>query len=300
MKDIYSKTTVNINGEIIDAENAKISVFDRGFLFGDSIYEVSYTTKRSILFYEEHMDRLFNSAKLLNMNIFLDRDELTEQIMKTLKASDLDEGYFRLIITRGESEISLNPNLSTHNNFVIMVKPRPNYSKELYDKGIDLLLSNVIRNPKNATDPNAKSGNYLNNVMAISEAKKKGYSDAIMVNGDGQLTEGTTFNFWIIKGKQILTPMSDNGLLMGITRHKVLELKEVEGLEIKEAQLFPKDIFEADEMFITSSTRGVMPISKVLTNTGLKEFKSFNKTHLIANAYGQLVESYLAKSKYKY
>jgi len=300
MKDIYSKTTVNINGEILDAENAKISIFDRGFLFGDSIYEVSYTSKRNILFYEEHMDRLYNSAKLLNMNIFIDRDKLTQEILKTLKASNLDDGYFRLIITRGESEISLNPNLSTHNNFVIMVKPRPSYSNELYIKGIDLLLSNVIRNPKNATDPNAKSGNYLNNVMAIAEAKKKGYSDAIMVNGNGQLTEGTTFNFWIIKGNQVLTPMSDNGLLMGITRHKVLELKNIDDLEMKEAELFPKDIFEADEMFITSSTRGVMPISKILTNDGLKEFQSFEKTNRVANAYGQLVENYLAESKYKY
>ncbi|MCT4640867.1 MAG: aminotransferase class IV [Bacteriovoracaceae bacterium] len=292
-----SKVCININGQIVEKQNAMISVFDRGFLFGDSIYEVSYTQNRSILFYDEHYARLENSAKLLNMQLQFSKEQITQNILQTLKVSNIDDAYFRLIITRGESEISLNPKSATQNNFIIIVKPKPTHKKELYQKGIDLLLSSVIRNDINSINPNAKSGNYLNNIMAIDEASKKGFSDAIMLNKEGLVTEGTTFNIWSIKNGCIKTPKIGNGILAGITRDKIIGLKDQ--YQIIQDNMSVQDLKEAQEVFITSSTRGVMPVSKIHIDN--KDYFYTNNTTLnIRNSYNSLVEKHIKNTLYRY
>lgn len=294
-----NSTFVSINNKIVDLDNAKISIFDRGFLYGDSIYEVSYSKDRSILFLDEHLDRLYNSANLIGLPIHATRQEIKSSILDLLKASNINDAYFRIIVTRGENDMSLDPFTSSSNNTVIIVKPRPIYAASLYEDGIDLLLSNIIRNPKSATDPNAKSGNYLNNVLAIKEAKERNYSDAIMTNKEGELTEGTTFNIWFIKDNKVITPASRSGLLKGITRQKVLELK-LDPFKIYETVIFEDDIHNFDEAFITSSTRGIMPVGKILMSKGEKSFFNFTKTKLISKAYDQLVHSHIEHSNHNY
>lgn len=256
-------TTVNINGHLSPSKDASISIFDRGFLYGDSIYEVTYSINGHLIFFEEHLNRLYNSASLLNMEIFLSREQIIEEALKTLSASKIERAYVRIIITRGETEINLDPSASFKNNFVIIVKPQPEYPAENYTHGLKMVISSVLRNDRKSINPNAKSGNYLNNVMAMSEAKKLGADDAIMVNPHGFVTEGTTSNIWLVKDGIIKTPPETSGLLKGITREKVLEICKDNHYPLAVTELMPEDILEADEVFITSSTKGIMPIYQV-------------------------------------
>lgn len=290
-------TTVNINGKITPSEQAKISIFDRAFLFGDSVYEVAYSEEGQLLFFDEHLDRLYNSASLLNMNIFISREEIKDQIIKTLKHSNITRAYMRLIITRGETEINLDPNISFKNNFVIIIKPQPEYPEINYTRGLDLVISSVLRNDRKSVNPNAKSGNYLNNVMALSEAKKLGFDDAIMVNSQGLITEGTTFNIWIVKSGVIKTPPETSGLLKGITREKVLEICKSNQFNYEITDLRPEDILEADEVFITSSTKGIMPIYKVNDHTYPTDRPIIQNLSL---HYKEVLKQQKVQAKYKY
>ena len=262
-KKFLSETTVYINGEHVPPEKATISVFDRGFLYGDSIYEVCYSEDGKLKFYQEHLDRLYHSAHLLNLEILPPRKTITKQVVATLKKSNLLDAYLRIIVTRGESIISLDPNTAFRNNLITIVKPKPIYPSSYYKEGIDLILSKVLRNNPKAVDPNAKSGNYLNNVMAMSEARSIGYTDALMINHLGNITEGTSFNVYIIKDNIITTPPIEAGVLKGITRGKLLLICEQQAITCRETDITLSMLHQADEVFITSSTRKVIPIKKI-------------------------------------
>jgi branched-chain amino acid aminotransferase len=268
----FKNTFININGEIVSPDEAKISVLDRGFLYGDSIYEVAYSKNRKLYFFEDHLRRLYTSANLLQMNITYTKDELIKQCLKTLKKSNIDDAYIRIILTRGESELSLDPTMSKENNLVIIVKPKPQHNEDFYKNGINLKVVSVLRNDSRSTNPEAKSGNYLNNVMAITEAKSLGFSDAIMLNNENNITEGSSFNVWLIKNDTVYTPSATAGLLLGITREKIIEICKENEINLIIKDLTVQDINEADEAFITSSTREVMPI-------GLIDEKKFDLNH---------------------
>lgn len=284
---------VNINGTISDAQNAKISIFDRGFLYGDSIYEVTYSEDRCLLFFDEHLQRLFNSARLLDMHLFLDQDAIVTQTLATLKASNIDRAYIRLILTRGETPIGLDPSKSTKNNLVIIVKPQPPYPKSMYEKGLHLKIATVLRNDIKSTNPNAKSGNYLNNVMAMNEAKKMGADDAIMVNQKGEITEGTTFNIWTVKDGKVYTPSAHSGLLKGITRGKVLALCKHNNIAYEEAVITPEQILAADEIFITSSTKGIVPVARLNDSF----YQQFSEKSSVTSRLSQLYTNYVTQHK---
>lgn len=289
---LLEHSVVNINGKIIPSDKAKISVFDRGFLYGDSIYEVTYSEDYTLLFFEDHLDRLEKSASIINMNLFLTRDEIKEQALKTLQASKIKNAYIRIIITRGETHITLDPDASFKNNFVIIVKKKPEYPQDFYSKGLKLAIVSILRNDKQATDPNAKSGNYLNNVLAIQEAKKLGAQDALMVNKEGYVTEGSTFNVWMIKDNYIITPPSNSGLLEGITRQKLISICKQKGLPLKIENFTAEDILNAQEVFITSSTRGLMPVSQIndiIYTQNTVEFKMYQK---LSKIYKQVVSEH--------
>lgn len=291
---------VNINGSLTSPEDAKISIFDRGFLYGDSIYEVTYSEDSCLIFFDDHLDRLYNSAALLGMNIFLSREEIIDQAIKTLKNSGYQRAYIRIIITRGETEIGLDPSTSFKNNLVIIVKPQPEYPPAQYEYGLKLLLSNVIRNNRKALDPNAKSGNYLNNVMAIKEAKNQGFDDAIMVNNSGMITEGTSFNIWAIKDSNIYTPPVSSGLLKGITRQKVIKICKDHKFNLSFNELTPKFLSDADEVFITSSTKGIMPINTIGEVSYGDSITNWPVTNKLTTLYKELILIEKAEKAYNY
>lgn len=292
--------TININGVICNEENAKISVLDRGFLYGDSVYEVTYSQDSRFLFLDEHLDRLWNSASLLGMEIEYSRPKLIEEILKTARSSALEQAYVRVVITGGSGSIDLSRSSIGPQNLVIYVKERPLYPLEMYEKGINLKIVSRPRNDRRSLDPNAKSGNYLNNVLAIQEARKHGAYDAIMANINGEITEGSTFNIWMVKDGVVITPHENTGLLKGITRQKVIELCQAHAIELELGRFSAHDLYRADEVFITSSTKGIMPVSKVDgASFGVGNHQA-PITQLLRQHYNQLVSQYLKSTGYSY
>ena len=295
-----SKCTVNINGVITPPEQATISIFDRGFLYGDSIYEVTYTEDNCLIFFHDHLERLYNSASLLGMSLFLSRDEIVSESLKTLEASKLSRAYIRIIITRGETEIGLDPTNSFKNNLVIIVKPQPKYPPIQYENGIKIFLSNVVRNNRKALDPNAKSGNYLNNVLAIKEAKNQGFDDAIMLNNSGMITEGTTFNIWAVKNNIVYTPPVSSGLLRGITREKTIEICNDFSITLDQSEFDAEFLFNADEVFITSSTKGIMPVCQIGEKKFGNSIADWPMTKMLLTKYADIIDKEKNISEYKY
>lgn len=300
LKKLYSETIVNINGEIINAEDAKISIFDRGFLFGDSIYEAIYAQDHTLLFFNDHLNRLEKSARLIKMQLFISRDEIEKEVMHTLKECKIKDAYIRVVVTRGETPLSLDPNSSFKNNLVVIVKPKPKYSSDFYQKGIHLAIVSILRNDKMATDPNAKSGNYLNNVMAIDEAKKSGADDALMMNKDGQITEGTTFNVWMFKDGNWITPPATSGLLEGITRKKTIEICKHNNIPYKEANFTTQELLDAQEVFITSSTRGIMPVGRINDKIYGKGIENWIETQKLMSLYQKVIEGHKSCKDFYY
>ncbi len=261
-----SGEVVNINGEIFcdqTLSQAKVSVFDRGFLFGDSVYEVTGTYSGVIFKIDEHLDRLWKSSSRIGMDIPFTRNEIIFEIEKTLKALNKDSAYIRLIITRGEGEIGLDPGLGQQCNMVIITREFPENPSWWYDKGVEMIIADIQRTPKEAVDPNVKSGNYLNNVLAYSEARKQGAFDAIMLNRDGHVTEGTTSNIWIVEKDRLITPPVKAGLLEGITRQTLIGLCREENIGLSEENFGPDRLLAAQECFLTSSTKQLVPITKI-------------------------------------
>ncbi|MCY4643444.1 MAG: aminotransferase class IV [Bacteriovoracales bacterium] len=258
------KGLVSINGEIVGAHKAHISVFDRGFLFGDSVYEVTHTYGRRIFLWKERWERMQHSARCIGISLPWDEGRFLAETLRVLKALDVEDAYIRWVVTRGEGEIGLDPSLGGRGNVVIFVRPFEGNPSWWYGKGVSLLISGVQRNAVDALDPNIKSGNYLNNMMAFKEALEKGFFDAIMLNAQGAVTEGTTFNVWVVQGETILTPPPESGLLLGIIRQKLGALiREGEAFELREQSLRPEDIFKARECFITSSSKELVPVTAV-------------------------------------
>ncbi len=251
------------NGAFISPQEAKVSIFDRGFLYGDSIYEVTLTYQGKPFLVEEHLDRLWHSADGIGLAIQMKREELTQIIHEGARKLGLERQYIRIIITRGIGDLGLDPALGEEQTTLILFKELAALDTALYEKGVTLFTSEVLRNPKKSMDPSVKSGNYLNNVLAIKQAREAGAYDAVMLNAKGYVTESTSANIWMVLGESIITPPLEAGLLGGITRQKVMELGKAQGLDIKEQNFTVDTLKSANEVFITSSTREVLPVTQV-------------------------------------
>jgi branched-chain amino acid aminotransferase len=186
------KDVVAINGKVFAPQDAMVSVFDRGFLYGDSVYEVARSYHHIFFALEDHIERLFRSAKRIGLEIGLTPADLIKEIYKVYEQSGLEDAYMRIVVSRGEGPINLDPTNFTHPNIVIIIKALEPAQVSLYSTGMKVVTSTFLRNAKEALDPNIKSGNYLNNILALGEAKKKKADDALLVNREGFVTEGTT------------------------------------------------------------------------------------------------------------
>lgn len=252
-------TKINFNGEIHDQLN--ISVMDHGFLFGDSVYEVVGTLNNEPCFLDKHLIRLYASAQAISLKIPHDKEWFREQLKNTIVAAGNAESYIRIIVTRGVGELNIDPSSCEHPNIILMVMDVKEYPASCYEKGIRVALVSIRRNPRDSLNPNIKTGNYLNNVLAKMEADKLGAQDAIMVNPWGILTEGTTSNLFFICEGHIFTPSMDCGILSGITREMVIQLAKENGLHIEEGEWPGEELFKAEEIFLTGTLKKVMPVS---------------------------------------
>ena len=252
---------ININGQLIPPEKASISVLDHGLLFGDSVYEV-FTTHRGKLFAErEHLSRLRSSAKAISLKIPYTDEYFLEEIQKTIDAAENSDSYVRMVITRGEGEIHISPVSCNLPSMILYVKEVEKYPEEYYTKGIAISVVSTKRNLKDSLNPGIKTGNYLNSVLAIIEAQKLGADDGLMLNSDGFVSECTTSNFYLVKSGHIKTADPECGILMGITRKMLIDVARENGITVEECKISPEEIFAADELFITSTTKGVMPVT---------------------------------------
>jgi len=259
---------VFINGELFDEGEARVPVFDRGFLYGDSVYEVFRTAGGKPVDMEPHLDRLERSATALVLPL-PPRADIEAAVAATMEAAANSESYVRVIVTRGKGAIGLDPALAVEPLLIVIARPLQSPSAEQYAAGIKLQIVGVERTSRRAVDPAVKSGNYLNSVMALAEARQHEAYEAIMLDRDGRVAEGSTSNVFVVKDGRLRTPNLEVGILGGITRWRVLRIAGELGVETEEGEVWPDDLRGADEVFITSSIRGVLPVREVGSAEGV-------------------------------
>lgn len=252
-----------ISGQFYAKEDAKISVYDHGLLYGDGVFEGMRSYSGKVFKLREHMLRLYESARAIQLTIPMTMEELEANVYRTLELNKLNDAYIRLIVTRGAGSLGLDPNRTSHPQIIIIADMIALYPKEHYEKGLDLITASTIRNHPAALSPRIKSLNYLNNIMAKMEGLQAGCIEAMMLNHKGEVAECTGDNIFIVKRDQLLTPPIDAGILEGITRNAVLELASEEGIQTREVALTRHDVYVADECFLTGSAAEVIPVVKI-------------------------------------
>lgn len=289
-----------LDGRVCETSQAAVPVLDRGFLYGDSIYEVFRTYSGVPLLYDEHWARFENSAALIQMNLQLTQDQLSEAARATVRASGAAEVpcdvYVRYIVTRGEGEISLYPEASLLQRLVVIVAAVPTWKQSYYDEGIVLSVVATRRNDARSLDPNIKGGNYLNNVLGIIEARAHGADDCLMLDRAGRITESSTSNVFFVRGGRLSTPAQSSANLRGLTKQAIREICAREGIECRGAELTVEAATAAEECFITSATREVMPVRTLLLEDGARrDYPSGGgaMTRRIAVLYRAFIEAHV-------
>ncbi len=259
--------TVNVNGRVYAQEHAVIPVFDHGFLYGEGVYETLRTYQGQPFLFERHMQRLRASAAMIHLDLPFSDTEIAARVRTTMEAAGLGAGgreaYIRILVTRGVGELTYDPGACPVPGVVIIVKAHVDPPAEAFEHGVAVAIVDIVRNHPATVNPLIKSNNLLNNAMAAQEAFRRGAFEGVMRNYRGELAECTTANLFVVKGGQVRTPPLTAGLLGGITRAFVFEVGASAGVPVQEAVLFDADLIGADEAFLTSTTRELLPITRV-------------------------------------
>ena len=254
---------IYLNGDLVAKEDAKISVFDHGLLYGDGVFEGIRLYDGCVFKLEEHLERLEYSAKAILLDLPLNREQMSKAVCDTCLANDLKNGYVRLVVTRGPGHLGLTPDGCGPSNVIIIADDIQLYPEELYRDGLKIISVPTRRINASALPPAIKSLNYLNNILAKIEAKKVGFQEALMLNDKGEIAECTGDNVFIISKGVLFTPPLDSGSLRGITRGAVIDLAEEIGLPCREQALTRYDLWTADECFLTGTAAEVIPCVEV-------------------------------------
>jgi branched-chain amino acid aminotransferase len=254
---------VYVNNRPVPKAEAVVSVFDHGFLYGDGVYETLRVYDRVVFMLDEHLGRLYRSASLIRLTMPKNFDQIKAALYETLDVNSLENAYVRITISRGHGPIGLDPDLCKEPTFVIIAEDMKDYPQSYYEKGIKTVIAQTKRNLKDALNPQIKSLNFLNNILAKIEAKEKEAYESIMVNASEHIAEGTISNIFFYRDDILCTPSIACGILDGITRRLILDLAVREGLTVREGEFTRNDLFAADEVFLTNTTMEVMPVCKV-------------------------------------
>ena len=257
--------TVNVNGRITDGRDATISVFDHGFLYGEGVYETIRTYQGRPFLFDRHMRRMRNSARLMALELPFTDSGLADSIAETMAAASLGgaEAYIRVLVTRGVGDLTYDPAATPTPSVVIIVKPLVDPPHEVFEHGVRVVIVDIVRNHPASVNPMIKSNNLMNSALAAQEAIRRGAFEGIMRNYRGELTECTTANLFVVRQGAAVTPPLESGLLPGLTREYLFEVAAEIGVPVREAVLVDKDLFSADEAFLTSTTRELVPIVAV-------------------------------------
>ncbi len=254
---------IYLDGKLVRKEEAKVSVFDHGLLYGDGVFEGIRVYDCLVFKLDEHIDRLFASARAIALEVPLTPEALKQAILSTLKANKLRDGYIRAVVTRGVGDLGLDPRRCPQATVFIIADKIALYPPEFYKKGLTIVTVATRRNPPESLNPQIKSLNYLNNILGKIEAINAGVPEAIMLDYNGMVTECTGDNIFAVKGKDLLTPPVHVGVLNGITRQTVLELASGMGLRGGEALMTRFDFYNADEVFLTGTAAEIVPVVKI-------------------------------------
>ena len=258
---------IYINGKLCDKQDAKISVYDHGLLYGDGVFEGMRSYSGKVFRLEQHLARLWNSAKAIWLTIPITRETMSKAVADTLAANKLSDAYIRLVVTRGAGTLGLDPNRTSDPQVIIITDTITMYPQEYYANGLVLVTASSIRNHPAALSPRIKSLNYLNNILAKIEGLQAGCEEALMLNHKGEVAECTGDNIFIVRGRELATPPCDAGILEGVTRDAVMELGQQAGLNVREIPLTRHDIYVADECFLTGTAAEVVPVVKLDNRT---------------------------------
>ncbi len=250
------------NGKFVPKNEAKTSVYDHGFLYGDGVFEGIRAYNGRIFRLDEHLERMYDSAKAIDLKIPLSKEEMKKAIIETLKKNNLKDAYIRPIVSRGDGDLGLDPRKCPKPNIFIITQEWGAMYGDLYEKGLTAVTVGVRRNAPEALPPNIKSMNYLNNILAKIEANAKGGDEAIILDVRGNISEGSGDNIFAVKNGRILTPPTLNNL-RGITRAAAIELAANEGIEVREIDIGLFDLYTADEVFVTGTAAEIAPITKI-------------------------------------
>ena len=254
---------VYINGKFIPQEDAKISVFDHGLLYGDGVFEGLRSYRGKVFRLRPHIVRLYESAKAIWLEIPISQDAMGDAVNEAVRVNKIEDGYVRLVVTRGAGTLGLDPNRCSDPQIIIIADAIALYPKELYEKGLEIVTVSVQRSHPAALNPRIKSLNYLNNILAKIEGLQAGCIEALMLNHKGEVAECTGDNIFLVRGGVLYTPPLEAGILGGITRDAVIEIARNADINVRETPLTKHDVYIADECFLTGTAAEVVPVVKV-------------------------------------
>src|SRR3990167_5126324 len=278
---------VYLNGKFVDESQAKVSVFDHGLLYGDGVFEGIRSYGGLVFKLREHLDRLFESGHPLMLEIPMSKKELETAVVRTLQANRLKDAYIRLVVTRGVGDLGLDPRKCPKATLFIIADKISLYPKEYYDKGLVLATVPTVRNHPEALNPQLKTLNYLNNILAKIEATNAGVDEAILLNAQGYVTECTGENIFYVRGKCIATPQPYVGILRGITRSVVMRIAKELGFSVEEDVFTRHELYTADEVFLTGTAAEIVPVVKI-DNRQIGSGKPGKTTRLLTKEFKKL------------
>lgn len=285
--NIVSEQWIYLNGDLVKKEDAVVSVYDHGFLYGDGVFEGIRMYDGNIFRLKEHLDRLYDSAKAIMLHIPHSKEEMTDIIIETLKKNDFQDAYIRVVVSRGVGNLGLDPFTCKKPQIIVIAEQLQLFPKQLYETGIEIVSVASRRNRSDVLPPTVKSLNYLNNILVKIEAHQAGVNEALMLNDQGYVAEGSADNIFIVKGNVIKTPPAYIGALEGITRNAIIDIAKEQGFDIREEVFTRHDVYTADEVFLTGTAAEVIAVVKVdgreigegkpgdYTNQLLKEFRRY-------------------------